>query len=74
MAVRLGQAGIAYTVVDKNDAVGGTWHENTYPGCGVDTPSHLYALSFDPNPDWGTTSPRSPSSTPTGTSWPHATV
>ncbi|MFI1465568.1 flavin-containing monooxygenase [Nocardia carnea] len=52
MAVRLGQAGIDYLLVDKNDEVGGTWHENTYPGCGVDTPSHLYALSFDPKPDW----------------------
>ncbi|SUE28837.1 flavin-containing monooxygenase [Nocardia farcinica] len=54
MAVRLGQAGVDYVVVDKNDEVGGTWHENVYPGCGVDTPSHLYALSFDPNPDWST--------------------
>ncbi|MGW0039443.1 FAD-dependent oxidoreductase [Gordonia sp. NPDC003376] len=54
MAVRLGQAGIDYTVVDKNADVGGTWHENIYPGCGVDTPSHLYALSFDPTPDWST--------------------
>lgn len=52
MAVRLSQAGIDYTVVDKNPSVGGTWHENVYPGCGVDTPSHLYALSFDPKPDW----------------------
>lgn len=52
MAVRLAQAGIAYTVVDKNPDVGGTWHENFYPGCGVDTPSYLYALSFDPKPDW----------------------
>lgn len=54
MAVRLQQAGIDYVVVDKNSDVGGTWHENSYPGCGVDTPSHLYALSFDPNPDWST--------------------
>lgn len=52
MAIRLGQAGVDYLVVDKNTEVGGTWHENVYPGCGVDTPSHLYALSFDPKPDW----------------------
>ncbi|MBM7367380.1 flavin-containing monooxygenase [Gordonia hydrophobica] len=52
MAVRLSQAGIDYTIIDKNPAVGGTWHENHYPGCGVDTPSYLYALSFDPKPDW----------------------
>ncbi|MGW9265657.1 flavin-containing monooxygenase [Gordonia terrae] len=52
MAIRLEQAGIDYVLIDKNDDVGGTWHENVYPGCGVDTPSYLYALSFDPKPDW----------------------
>ncbi len=52
MAIRLQQAGIDYVLIDKNDDVGGTWHENVYPGCGVDTPSYLYALSFDPNPEW----------------------
>lgn len=52
MAVRLEQSGIDYLLIDKNDAAGGTWHENVYPGCGVDTPSHLYSLSFDPKPDW----------------------
>ncbi|GAC68529.1 flavin-containing monooxygenase [Gordonia soli] len=52
MAIRLGQAGVDYLLVDKNPDVGGTWHENVYPGCGVDTPSYLYSLSFDPKPDW----------------------
>lgn len=52
MAIRLEQAGIDYVVLEKNHDVGGSWHENVYPGCGVDTPSYLYALSFDPNPDW----------------------
>ena len=52
MAVRLEQSGIDYLLLDKNSAVGGTWHENVYPGCGVDTPSYLYSLSFDPKPDW----------------------
>jgi 4-hydroxyacetophenone monooxygenase len=50
--IKLRRAGIAFTIVDKNDAVGGTWLENTYPGCAVDTPSHLYSLSFAPRPDW----------------------
>ncbi len=45
--------GIAYTVVEKNANVGGTWIENRYPGCGVDTPSHLYSLSFFPRA-WST--------------------
>jgi len=51
-AIKLRKAGIAFTIVEKNDAVGGTWLENTYPGCGVDTPSHLYSFSFAQRPDW----------------------
>jgi 4-hydroxyacetophenone monooxygenase len=51
-AVKLQQAGIAFTVLDKNSGVGGTWLENTYPGCGVDTPSHLYCFSFAQSPTW----------------------
>lgn len=50
-AVRLGQAGIPYAIVERNSGVGGTWLENRYPGCGVDTPSHLYSFSFAKN-DW----------------------
>ena len=34
------------------DSVGGTWYENTYPGCGVDTPNHVYAYSFEPSFHW----------------------
>jgi 4-hydroxyacetophenone monooxygenase len=51
-AMKLQQAGIAYTLVEKNARVGGTWFENTYPGCGVDTPTHLYSLSFAQRADW----------------------
>jgi cation diffusion facilitator CzcD-associated flavoprotein CzcO len=32
--------------------VGGTWRDNTYPGCACDVQSHLYSFSFAPNPDW----------------------
>ncbi|MGH9273307.1 MAG: flavin-containing monooxygenase, partial [Acidimicrobiales bacterium] len=32
--------------------IGGTWRDNTYPGCRCDVPSPLYSLSFAPNPDW----------------------
>ncbi|BAH50773.1 flavin-containing monooxygenase [Rhodococcus opacus B4] len=52
LAIRLEQANIPYVIIEKNDDVGGTWHENVYPGCGVDTPSNLYSLSFALNPDW----------------------
>lgn len=51
-AIKLRRAGIPFTVVDKNDGIGGTWLENTYPGCGVDTPSHLYSFSFAQRPGW----------------------
>ncbi len=51
-AIRMQQAGIAYTVVEKNDDVGGTWMVNSYPGCRVDNPNHLYSYSFEPNHDW----------------------
>jgi 4-hydroxyacetophenone monooxygenase len=45
-AVALSRLGIEYTVVERESTVGGTWHVNRYPGCGVDTPSHLYSYSF----------------------------
>jgi 4-hydroxyacetophenone monooxygenase len=51
-AIHLGQAGIPFTIVDKNADVGGTWFENAYPGCRVDNPNHMYSYSFAPNHDW----------------------
>jgi 4-hydroxyacetophenone monooxygenase len=51
-AIQLSRAGIAHTVLEKDETVGGTWWENTYPGCGVDTPTHLYSLSFAQRADW----------------------
>ncbi|WP_353193329.1 NAD(P)/FAD-dependent oxidoreductase [Pandoraea pnomenusa] len=50
-AIRLQGAGIPFTVIEKNDEVGGTWYENHYPGCGVDTPNHIYSYSFAKG-DW----------------------
>lgn len=51
-AAKLKKAGVSYTVLEKNDAVGGTWYENTYPDCGVDTPNHFYSFSFARNANW----------------------
>jgi 4-hydroxyacetophenone monooxygenase len=51
-AIRLQQAKIPFVVADKNTDVGGTWFVNTYPGCRVDNPNHLYSYSFEPNHDW----------------------
>jgi 4-hydroxyacetophenone monooxygenase len=51
-AHRLRQAGIDFLVVEKNQDVGGTWLENTYPGCRVDNPNHNYSYSFAQRHDW----------------------
>lgn len=50
--VRLKQAGYNYQIIERNDDIGGTWHANNYPGCRVDSQSHLYCYSFHPNYDW----------------------
>ncbi|MEM8941954.1 MAG: NAD(P)/FAD-dependent oxidoreductase, partial [Pseudomonadota bacterium] len=53
MAIRLRSRGIErFEVFDKSPDMGGTWHDNTYPGAGCDVPSVLYSYSFAPNPDW----------------------
>ncbi|WP_455351259.1 flavin-containing monooxygenase [Streptomyces sp. SYSU K217416] len=52
-AVRLRREGITdFVVLERADSVGGTWRDNSYPGCACDVPSHLYSFSFAPNPDW----------------------
>lgn len=51
-AIKLKEAGIPFVIFEKNDHVGGTWYENSYPGAGVDTPNHLYSFTFEPNHDW----------------------
>jgi 4-hydroxyacetophenone monooxygenase len=51
-AIRLQQAGVTFTVVEKDADVGGTWLENVYPGCRVDNPNHMYSYSFEPNHAW----------------------
>ena len=72
-AVRLAQAGRGdFLVLEKGDSVGGTWRDNTYPGCACDVQSHLYSFSFAPNPDWTRRSPASPRSAPTSRASPTA--
>jgi 4-hydroxyacetophenone monooxygenase len=51
-AIRLQEAGIPFVVFEKNSEVGGTWFENSYPGCRVDVPNHFYCYSFAPNYSW----------------------
>ncbi|MBW8815906.1 MAG: NAD(P)-binding domain-containing protein [Caulobacterales bacterium] len=50
--IRLSQAGVPFEIVDKNPDVGGTWFENSYPGCRVDNSNHMYSYSFEPSHEW----------------------
>ena len=52
IAAKLKLTGIPFKIIEKNDQVGGTWYENSYPDCGVDTPNHYYSYSFNRNPNW----------------------
>ena len=52
MGYRLKQAGIPFTIVDKNRGPGGTWFENRYPGVRVDVPSYCYSYSFIRDHRW----------------------
>jgi cation diffusion facilitator CzcD-associated flavoprotein CzcO len=52
-AIRLRQEGIDdFVILERAADVGGTWRDNTYPGCACDVESHLYSLSFARNPEW----------------------
>jgi cation diffusion facilitator CzcD-associated flavoprotein CzcO len=53
MAIQLKRDGRDdFVVLEKADDVGGTWRDNTYPGCACDIQSHMYSFSFEQNPDW----------------------
>ncbi|MGX0978432.1 4-hydroxyacetophenone monooxygenase [Roseovarius sp. MBR-51] len=51
-AIQLGEMNVPYILIEKNEGIGGTWYENRYPGCAVDTPNHFYQFSFEPNDEW----------------------
>ncbi|KUI26226.1 4-hydroxyacetophenone monooxygenase [Mycobacterium sp. IS-1742] len=50
--IRLKEAGIPFTIVERNAGVGGTWWQNTYPGARVDVGNHFYCYSFEPSDGW----------------------
>ena len=53
LAIRLKQRGLEnFVILERANDIGGTWRDNTYPGCACDVPSHLYSFSFAPNPNW----------------------
>lgn len=52
-AIKLSQAGVEdFVIVERDERVGGTWRDNTYPGAACDIPSLLYSFSFVTNPSW----------------------
>jgi 4-hydroxyacetophenone monooxygenase len=50
--IRLAQAGLPFTIIEKNEGPGGTWWENRYPGARVDVGSHQYCYAFEPGDHW----------------------
>jgi cation diffusion facilitator CzcD-associated flavoprotein CzcO len=52
MAIALQRQGVEFLLLEKADEIGGTWRDNTYPGCACDIPSHMYSFSFEPKADW----------------------
>ncbi len=55
-AIALKRAGREdFVMLERADDLGGTWRDNSYPGCACDVPSHLYSYSFAPNPQWSRT-------------------
>lgn len=53
MAIQLQRAGLDnFRIYERADELGGTWRDNQYPGAACDVQSHLYSLSFEPNPLW----------------------
>lgn len=55
VAAMLDRAGVRdWLVLERADDVGGTWRDNTYPGCACDIPSPLYSYSHAQNPSWNT--------------------
>ena len=54
-SIKLAEDGVDHVLLERAEDLGGTWRDNSYPGCRCDVPSHLYSLSFAPNPDWSET-------------------
>src|SRR5262245_13558341 len=53
MAIKLKESGRHdFVILEKDEDLGGTWRDNTYPGCACDVPSPMYSYSFAQNPNW----------------------
>jgi len=60
MGMKLLKEKIPFIILEKSDNIGGTWWDNTYPGCACDVMSHLYSFSYFLNPSWSTSFPYQP--------------
>ncbi|WP_370946112.1 flavin-containing monooxygenase [Amycolatopsis sp. cg5] len=61
MAIQLKRQGRNdFVLLEKADDIGGTWRDNSYPGCACDVPSHMYSYSFEPKADWSRAYSRQP--------------
>jgi cation diffusion facilitator CzcD-associated flavoprotein CzcO len=47
-----------FVILEKGTKVGGTWRDNTYPGCCCDIQVALYQFSFAPSLNWSHLFPR----------------
>ncbi len=53
MAIALKEDGREdFVVLERADDLGGTWRDNSYPGCACDIPSVLYSYTDEQNPEW----------------------
>jgi cation diffusion facilitator CzcD-associated flavoprotein CzcO len=61
LAIELERHGLgSFLILERASEVGGTWRDNTYPGCACDIPTTLYSFSFKRNTDWTRVFPRQP--------------
>src|SRR4051794_26072297 len=52
-ALRLKKSGRnSFVIFEQASEVGGTWRDNTYPGCACDVASPLYSFADEPNTNW----------------------
>ena len=51
-AIQLDDAGINFSVIEKNPGIGGVWYANHYPGARVDYPSRIYSYTYQADYRW----------------------
>lgn len=60
-AVALQNAGIQdFVILEREEELGGTWVQNSYPGLEVDMPFFIYSFPFEMKSDWSQVYPTGP--------------